>query len=304
MRGILARSAVVALVLVAAPAAALAQSTLHTFYARITDKAGAPIKGLGPDDFGVIEAGSARKVIAATYGGLPLRVLFLVDTSDAVSRIPNQLRAAMQAFIDGVPPEDEIALVTMGRQLRIRVQPTLDRKKLSDVARSIFADGGGTVLLDSLVEANDRVLMRAENRASAIVILTTDGAETSTAVREEGFNKLVEILVGRGTVVHAVMLENTGVNSVQQPSASAGTQSVAALNLTGNTGGNLETVAAATALADKMKATAQLLVTRRQKMSEWYQVDYTTSTIGPGRALDVTVSPLDAKVELSASPPR
>jgi len=252
----------------------------------------------------VIEAGSARKVIAATYGGLPLRVLFLVDTSDAVSRIPNQLRAAMQAFIDGVPPEDEIALVTMGRQLRIRVQPTLDRKKLSDVARSIFADGGGTVLLDSLVEANDRVLMRAENRASAIVILTTDGAETSTAVREEGFNKLVEILVGRGTVVHAVMLENTGVNSVQQPSASAGTQSVAALNLTGNTGGNLETVAAATALADKMKATAQLLVTRRQKMSEWYQVDYTTSTIGPGRALDVTVSPLDAKVELSASPPR
>jgi len=35
MRGILARSAVVALVLVAAPAAALAQSTLHTFYARI-----------------------------------------------------------------------------------------------------------------------------------------------------------------------------------------------------------------------------------------------------------------------------
>jgi len=304
MRRALVQPAVVAFVLLGAPAASLAQSTLHTFYARITDKTGAPIKGLGPDDFGVIEAGSVRKVVSAAYGGLPLRVLFLVDTSDAVSRIPNQLRAAMQAFIDGVPPEDEIALVTMGRQLRIRVPATLDRKKLNDAARNIFADGGGTVLLDSLVEGNDRVLMRAENRASAIVILTTDGPETSTSVREEAFNKLVEILVGRGTVVHAVMLENTGATSASLPSASAGTQSVAALNITANTGGNIDTIAVATALPDKMKAAAQLLVARRQKMSEWYQIDYTTNTLGPGRALDVTVSPLDAKVELSASPPR
>jgi len=304
MRRILVKPAIVMLLVVGAPTASWAQSTLHTFYARITDKSGAPIKGLGPSDFGVIEGGIARKVVAATYGGLPLRILFLVDTSDAVSRIPNQLRAAMQAFIDGVPAEDEIALVTMGRQLRIRVQPTVDRKKLNDAARTIFADGGGTVLLDSLLEGYERVLQRAETRAPMIVFLTTDGPETSTSVREEEFNKFVAVLVGRGAVVHAVMLENTGAVSAATSSASSGTQSVVALNLTGNTGGRLEAVAAATALPDKLKATAQLIADRRRKMADWYQVDYTTNTVGPGHSIDVTASPFDAKIELSDTPPR
>ena len=125
-------------------------------------------------------------------------VLLLVDSSDTITKIVTPLRAALQALIDGVPAEDEIALVTMGRQLRIRVQPTTDRKRLKDEAGRLFSDGGGTVLLDSLLEANDRILSKAVDRQAAIVILTTDGPESSSSTREEQFNKFVTDLGGQG----------------------------------------------------------------------------------------------------------
>jgi hypothetical protein len=300
------RAGLALVVLLGLPARGMAQSKLHTFYARVTDEAGAPVTTLGPTDFGLIEAGAARKVVGVKLGGTTSRIVFLVDSSDAISKVINPWRAGMQAFLDNVPAQDEITLVTMGRQLRIRVQPTMDRKKLKDEAGRVFSDGGGTVLLDALDEANSRLLMKAEDRSPVIVILTTDGSETSTSVREEGFNKLLAQLMARGAVVHAVVLGNGGTGTtgiIGAESGSAGLQGVIALNLTGNTGGHLDSVNGATALADKMKGVAQLLAAQHEAMKTWYQVDYTTDTVGPARGLDVTVSN-GGKVELSQSPPK
>lgn len=276
----------------------------HTFYVHVTDKSGAPIAGLGASDFGVIESGQARKVVRAAYGGVPMRVLFLVDTSESISKIINPFRAALQALIDGIPADDEIALVSLGRQMRIRAQPTLDRKKVKDEAGRIFSDGGGTVLLDGLLESYDRLLAKAEDRAGVIVVLTTDGPESSTATREEQYNKFVETIVGRGITVHAAIVGNTGSTSSQLPSASSGTQSVVAINLTDNTGGHLDSVAAATALPDKLAAIAGMVRAQQDRMKAWYQIDYVTDTPGPGHGLDVTASPFDAKLELSDRAPR
>ena len=303
-RGVRAGLAVV--VLLGLPASGMAQSKLHTFYVRVTDAAGAPVTGLGPTDFGLIEAGSVRKVVGVALGGTQSRIVFLVDSSDAISKVINPWRAGMQAFLDNAPASDEITFVTMGRQLRIRVQPTMDRKKLKDEAGRVFSDGGGTVLLDALDEANDRLLVKAENRSPIIVILTTDGSETSTSVREEGFNKLLAALMARGAVVHAVVLGNGGTGStgiVGADSATAGLQGVIALNLTGNTGGHLDSVNGATALADKLKGIAQLIAAEHEALKTWYQVDYITDTVGPAHGLDVTVSN-GGKVELSQTPPK
>jgi hypothetical protein len=306
MSGRWLRTGLVAVALLGLPASGLAQSKLHTFYARVTDGKGAPVTNLGPTDFGLIEAGVARKVAGVKLGGTQSRIVFLVDSSDAISKIINPWRAAMQAFLDNAPAEDEITLVTIGRQLRIRVQPTMDRKKLKDQAGQVFSDGGGTVLLDALDEANSRLLVKAEDRTPVIVLLTTDGSETSTGVHEEEFNKLLAQLMARGAVVHAVVLGNGGTGTsglVGAESATAGLQSVIALNLTGNTGGHLDSVNVPTALADKMKGIAQLLAAEHEAMKTWYQVAYTTDTVGPARGLDVTVSN-DGKVELSQTPPK
>jgi hypothetical protein len=300
-------SAAAVLSLCLAPAVASAQGKTHTFYARVTDASGAPIKDLTATDFGLIESGKARKISRAALGGTPTRVLFFVDSSDAISKVINPWRAGLQALIDATPDADEIGIISMGRQMRIRVQPTTDRKKIKDGAGSLFADGGGTVLLDSLTEIYDRMIAKTEDKMPVIVIMTTDGSETSTATHEEEFNKFMFNLLGRGALVDAVLLGNGGTgttNLVGGASASEGIQSVVALNLTQNTGGQVEHVTTATSLADKMKTIGQSIAAMQDAMKGWYQIDYATETVGPGRGLDVTVSRADAKIQLSNQPPR
>jgi Mg-chelatase subunit ChlD len=304
MRKAFCGAAAAALLCVCAAGPVHAQGRQHTFYAHITDGAGAPIAGLSGTDFGIIEAGQVRRIVRAAYGGVPLRVLFLVDTSESISKFLNPMRAAAQALIDGIPSSDEISLVSLGRQMRIRAQPSMDHKKAKDEAARIFSEGGGTVLLDGLTEAYDRLLAKVEDRGGVIVILTTDGPESSTATREEQYNRFLQTVVQRGITVHAAIVGNMGNTSSQLPSASSGTQSVVAINLTGNTGGHLDSVAVPTALADKMTAIAGMIRAQQEKMKGWYQIDYLSDTPGPGQALDVTVSRIDAKVELSDRAPR
>ena len=86
----------------------------------------------------------------------PMRIALILDTGDAAAPAINHLRAGLLALLDALPPEDEVLLVTTGRQMRVRVPPTTDRKKLKDTAAGLFSDGAGTVLMDGLLELDDR----------------------------------------------------------------------------------------------------------------------------------------------------
>jgi hypothetical protein len=315
MRRLVSGAALAVLFLVcASPAHVLAQTRAHTFYARVTDEAGKPLPALTATDFGIIEAGKARKVLRAAYGGVAPRILILTDTSDAISKVINPWRAGLTALINGIPDDDEIALASMGAHMRIRVQPgegknadaSATHKKAADEAKRVFSDGGGTVLLDGLREAYDRLLAKNDDRPAIIVLVTTDGPEISTSTREEEFNKLVVSLIARHTIVHALVLGNGGTGTtglIGGDTGSAGLQHVVASNLTLNTGGTLETVAVATALADKMSAIASSIRAQQDKLKDWYQIDYASDTPGAGQNLDVTISRMDAKFELSDKVP-
>ena len=66
-------------------------------------------------------------------------------------------------------------MITTGRQVRVRVPPTTDRQKLKEVAAGLFNDGGSTVLMDGLLEIDERFFRRSENRWPVFVIFTSDG---------------------------------------------------------------------------------------------------------------------------------
>src|SRR5262249_38308483 len=138
----------------------------------VRDRGGAPILDLQPGDFDIQENGVRREVTRAALATAPMRVGLLVDTSDAAAPAITQVRPGLLQFLDTLPPEHEVMLISVGRQLRVRVQPTLDRKKLKDAAGGLFGDGGGTALMDSLLEADDRFLKKAEDRWPVFVILT------------------------------------------------------------------------------------------------------------------------------------
>ena len=287
----LAATAVLLLPVAAAPA----QSKSGKMHARhifvsVTDAKGAPVEGLTSADFKVSEAGQPKDVTKAGPATDPMRIALILDTSDAASPALNHMRAGATAFIDALPPEDEVILITTGRQMRVRVQPSTDRKKLKDTAAGLFTDGAGTVLMDGLLEIDDRFYKKADDRWPVFVIFTSDGTEASTGSREKEFLKWAPLLGPRGITVHAFVLKT--------PKGS-GMPEVVAENLTGNTGGRYDVMNTSTSLAEKMKALGEQLALDHRNLRNWYEVDIQTdSDVAP---IDVAVAREGVRLQISNS---
>ena len=200
------------------------------------------------------------------------------------------MRAGAVALLDALPPEDEVILITTGRQMRVRVQPTTDRKKLKDTAAGLFSDGAGTVLMDGLLEIDERFYKKADDRWPVFVIFTSDGTEASTGSREKEFLKWAPLLGPRGVTVHAFVLKT--------PKGS-GMPEIVAENLTQNTGGRYDVMNTSTALPEKMKALGEKLALDHRNMRNWYEVDIQTdSDVAP---IDVAVAREGVRLQISNS---
>jgi len=179
----------------------------------------------------------------------PMRVVLMVDTSDGIGPAITQIREAVLAFADALPPEDELALVTTGRRVQVRVPPTADREKVKSSARGLTNDHGATPLMDALIEVDERFLRKAEDRTPALVVITGDGSESSTATDDKGFNKWLATLAARQVAVEAIVLKFKGSGlpeAIVDAAARAG-------------GGHVEKTTAVNELPAKLKAVAARL---------------------------------------------
>ena len=272
----------------ARPLAAGKPQTRHVFV-HVLDARGEPVTGLAAGDFQLKEGGVPRVVTRAGPASDPMRIALVLDTSDAASPGLVHMRTAAVAFLDALPPEDEVLIVTTGRQARVRVQPTTDRKKLKETAGGLFTDGAGTVLMDGLLEIDDRFLKKADDRWPVFVIFTSDGTESSASAHEKEFNRWAVGLGPRGVTVHALVLKaNKG----------GGTPDVIATTLTQNTGGRYDMMNTTNALPDKMKALAEQLALDHRRLTAWYQVDFQTDATDV-KPIDVGVARSGVRLEIS-----
>ena len=188
-------------------------------------------------------------VVAQIRPGGQMRILLLVDSSSTIAPMITDFRAGLAAFLDTLPGEPEIAVISTGSQMRVRVQPTTDRLQLRAAASSFSSDGGGNSLLDSLLEADQRLLKSAAERRSVIVILTSDGGGngTVTPARINVYNKWVDDFIARGGRAHAVV-----VGSVNR-----GVTTQIAQNIARNTGGFFESIVIGNAIPKLMTTMAE-----------------------------------------------
>lgn len=187
------------------------------------------------------------KPIPSAAAPNPARVAVIVDTSDAASPALNHLRTALQVFADTLPPPHELLLVSAGRQVRVRLPPTADRKKFKDTAAGLFPDGGATPLMDALLETDDRFLKKAEDRWPVFVIVTSDGTEGSAGANERRFNEWVRGLPRRGVAAHAIVMKYRG----------GGMPEIVANEVVQAVRGYYEFINTSNSLPDKMKAIAE-----------------------------------------------
>ncbi|HEY2905039.1 MAG TPA: VWA domain-containing protein [Vicinamibacterales bacterium] len=176
-----------------------------------------------------------------------MRVAVLVDTSEAAAPALSSIRTGVVAFIDALPPEHEIVLVSTGRRVQVRVQPTTDHKKLAAAANGLLSDGGSTPLADALLEVNDRFMKKADH--PAFVIVTGDGPDSSVRTDDRTFNGFLQTLQTKLIPAHAIVLKYKG-NGMSEAIASLVVRA---------SGGRLLSMSDGKALPEKLKALAELI---------------------------------------------
>jgi VWFA-related protein len=278
-------AAAAAMFTVIAPVQAAAQSSRQIFVA-VLDPAGEPVLDVKADEFSIDEEGAPRKITRASLADDPMRIVLLVDNGDQTQQIITQIREALHTFLSRLPPEHEVVLVTTGRQLRVREQATTDRDRLNKAVDNIFPDkGAATVLLDSLRESWDRFLKKADDRWPVYVIVTTDGTEGSNATRQEEYNKFVRTLLDAGGSVHAAIMQQR-----EQTAAASVSPAQVSLNLTQNTGGRFNSLAATTGLAAEMRAIAARLGADYDYIRTRYLIRFESRARNPGAQIGLHIA--------------
>ena len=151
--------------------------------------------------------------------GDPMRIVVLVDNSQIpiVDPLPF-IRRGLQEFLNALPPNHELMLVTTGAQMNIRVEPTRDYLTVMQSALSIqVMRNSGNALISSVEEVYARYLRSVERRFPVLVIVATEGRDMSPRVTNQSVNALLRQLTNSGVRVNAVLLSPTGYTPMRDP---------------------------------------------------------------------------------------
>jgi hypothetical protein len=245
-----------------------AQRAQRRVYVSARDTSGAPVLNLTGADFALQENGVSREILRATRASRPMRIALVVDSSAAISSFFTHFRAGLNTFLDELPGEHEITLITTGGQIGIRQPLTTDRQKLKTAAGLFVADGGQNSVIETIMEVDRRFLNGAPGQWPVLVIVTT--AATAGEPDRDRFNRFVNDFLSRGGTAHAIIVRG----------GAGGFTSEYVMHVVENSGGFYESIAITNLLTDKMKALAEHIDANYKAMSDWYELEY----VGDGRA--------------------
>jgi Ca-activated chloride channel homolog len=152
------------------------KADLVTVITSVTDSAGNQINDLAQRDFEVYED-NALQDIAGFYreGQIPLRLIFLFDTSSSIRhRFEFEQRAAALFFRNVMRPGDQAALMSVSTESKIELQFTPDVEQLI-TALGQLKPQGATALYDGMITAA-RYLRPSEGRH--VMVVLSDGTDT------------------------------------------------------------------------------------------------------------------------------
>jgi VWFA-related protein len=282
-----------AALLAAMPLSLLAQRTTRLVFVSATDAKGERVLNLTRADLEVTENGTPREITRVTRGNAPLRIVLLVDSSTSIDPFMARFREGLQAFVDALPPEHEIAFISTGGQIRVRTPPTRDRQLLTKEISRFASGGGANAFLDSMIEADRRFLASAPGQWPVFALVMTDKGENRREFDLDRYNKFMNGMVARGAAAHAVILRGNAVGPVTDLT----------INLVENTGGLFGAINTDTTLPDRMVAMAKRITADHQQMANAFEVEFIGDPKMVQPMVNITVNREGVQLEMSARRP-
>ena len=273
------------------------------FFMSVRRPDGQPVRDLRSTDLCLEQDGNTCTVMGLQPEAPKMTIALLVDNSDWATKALPSLRDGLRGFLDALPETHEVGLFTISGQVRRRAEFTTDRDELQEQADRIFADPGGAVLLEGLLETWNR-RFDAEDAWPVFVLVVHDSLDPSH-ISERRYNAFLAELHARAATVHAVFLQSERIGQrvytdpLNRPriSSTAGSRREV-VDLTSRTGGSFRSLTVPTALPQKLAELAAELGADHERARDYYHVIYECEELGSGDEIQVRVDRPGATIRL------
>lgn len=138
---------------------------------------GAPLAGLGPQDFQIRENGVLQEISAVEGGDTPFNLALLFDLSSSTQRNRNQMKQIAARFLSVAQPYDKTAAYVLANNwFGVISRLTTDRESIAMRIGELPDLSGGSPLYDAMVLAYDEELAKLPNERNALVVIS-DGID-------------------------------------------------------------------------------------------------------------------------------
>ena len=151
-------------------------------------RGGQPAPGLRVSDFELRDNQVAQSLELLAAESRPILAVLVFDTSSSMEgeRLEG-LRAAGEAFLRGLRPADQAALVGFSEQITWLAEPTPDKEAVRTALASLRA-WGATSVFDALYAA----ITRSDQSLRPLIVLFTDGEDNGSWLDERQLRAMVE----------------------------------------------------------------------------------------------------------------
>jgi len=227
-------------------AALQAQARQRSLFVSVLDQSGKPVLDVSPTDLTIREDGVQREILRVVPVDEPMQLALLIDDSQASASYIRDYRESLPKFIATIleaSPErgrHQIALIGLASRPTIITDYTSDPGILQKGIDRIFAQSNAaSYLLDGIIEVS-RGLMRRSAQRPVIVAILTEGPEYS----ERHYDDVLTPLMASNAALHAITLGS--------PTNTDNDRNIVLQRGTENTGGQLDTLLASSALTNRM----------------------------------------------------
>jgi Ca-activated chloride channel family protein len=167
----------------------------------VTDRSGAPVLGLKPEDFEILEDGKRQKVKFFAGGepesAPPLHLGFMIDNSGSMVEDIKDVQTAAIKFLNTVDNIIDVTLTDFDTEVRVARFGQDDYPRLIERIRSRKPDGY-TALYDALGVYLHGVFSLNGDK---ILVLYTDGGDTRSAMNQ---GELIELLKASDVTLYSI----------------------------------------------------------------------------------------------------
>jgi hypothetical protein len=259
------------------------------FVVAARDADGKPVMDLKNDEVVMMENGKPNQITKIEPYHLPVKLTIAVDNGVLSRDGLQHYRAGLEGLVKALPPEMEVAIISMAPQPRTVQAFTNDRAKLLKGIGAIAPDSGTPRFADTLVEYSKR-LREEFNKTKKldsipVLMLVSTNAPQQSSYQATEIDAALQFLEQRKSRVYVTMTMKS-----QGPRGTEGDQPMIAMPLAKGTHGRYEPVAETSRLTG-------LLPELGMEIAELHQQRYNQLLVTAARQ---TTGPLqDPRIELT-----